>query len=96
MGATSPGMVYQGFKELFNDYAILACDGVWDVLSPNDVIEIARTEIDPQKGAQKIKERALDYGSTDNISVIVLALMDYTKTIKFHAMKIATAVDYAI
>jgi len=60
-----------------NDFVILACDGVWDVLSPEDVIEIARSAESPLAGALQIKEHTLESGSTDNISVIVLDLRNY-------------------
>jgi serine/threonine protein phosphatase PrpC len=66
--------IVEGFLEKDNDFAVLACDGVWDVLIPQEVIDIARSAESPQEGARQIKDKALDYGSTDNISVIVVDL----------------------
>jgi len=57
-----------------NRFALLACDGVWDVLSLKEAMEIARGKNDPQKAADEIERRARDLGSTDNITVIVLDL----------------------
>jgi serine/threonine protein phosphatase PrpC len=72
--------IVEGLLERDNDFVILACDGVWDVITPQDVIGIARSAENPQEGAMLIKEKALDLGSTDNISVIVLDLRAYLKT----------------
>ncbi|MCX5805907.1 MAG: PP2C family protein-serine/threonine phosphatase [Proteobacteria bacterium] len=77
--STEPRIV-EGYLGRENDFVILACDGVWDVLTPKDVIEIARSSKNTQEGAILIKEKALDLGSTDNISVIVLDLRAYLKT----------------
>jgi serine/threonine protein phosphatase PrpC len=73
--------IAEGHLKKENDFVILACDGVWDVLTPQDVIEIARSAENSQDGARQIKEKALDHGSTDNISVIVLDLRDYLQTL---------------
>jgi protein phosphatase 1L len=72
--------VVEGHLGMENDFVVLACDGVWDVLNPQDVIQIARSAENPRDGARQIKEKALDCGSTDNISVIVLDLRNYLQT----------------
>lgn len=78
-----------------NDVAVLACDGVWDVLSPGEVIDEARQERDPRKGAEGISRMALDRGSTDNITVIVLDLRKYTSVLKNRKMVIQKVHDRA-
>ena len=40
-----------------NDFAVLACDGVWDILSSETVIAIARAASNPQEGAGSDKEQ---------------------------------------
>jgi serine/threonine protein phosphatase PrpC len=53
------------------DYCVLASDGVWDVLSPDDVAKITKNhkiDILPKK----IVEEAIEKGSQDNISCIVI------------------------
>ncbi|KAJ3443699.1 leucine-rich repeat-containing protein [Anaeramoeba flamelloides] len=55
-----------------NEVLILACDGVWDVLLDQEVIDIALQFNDPHEAALKIRNLAENYGSTDNISVIVI------------------------
>ena len=54
---------------------IIACDGVWDVLTDNEAALIARKNIQfPIDAAQAIVDEAYKKGSTDNISCIVVNL----------------------
>lgn len=70
--------------EIVDKFMILACDGVWDVLSCQDAVDyvlykLAETrtiEIRDGKGsnniAQMLGKHAIEKGSQDNISVIVV------------------------
>ncbi len=78
-----------------NDRAVLACDGVWDVLSPETVIEAARQYEDPKKASENILQMAKDAGSIDNITVIVLDLRHYTAGLNNKKMKITAIHDRA-
>ncbi|KAJ6240972.1 leucine rich repeat containing protein [Anaeramoeba flamelloides] len=63
------------FRIQKNDrYIILACDGVWDVMSDQQAIKIVLETKDPIKAAIRIKNYAMYLGSSDNISVIVIDL----------------------
>jgi serine/threonine protein phosphatase PrpC len=53
---------------------ILACDGVWDVISDQSACEFIAAEIDPLEAAKKLRDRAFELESLDNISVIVVFL----------------------
>eukprot|EP01103_Thecamoeba_quadrilineata_P000314 TRINITY_DN10268_c0_g1_i1.p1 TRINITY_DN10268_c0_g1~~TRINITY_DN10268_c0_g1_i1.p1 ORF type:complete len:269 (-),score=38.50 TRINITY_DN10268_c0_g1_i1:58-864(-) len=53
---------------------ILACDGVWDVLSCQDAVDLVKDETDPTQMAKKILVHAIKGGSTDNITVMVVIL----------------------
>ncbi len=66
-------------------FVILACDGVWDVLSSQDAVDFVLKEIENLKTnkenfhthnsrniAKKLGEQALKKGSGDNISIIIL------------------------
>ncbi len=88
--------IVEGYLGNENDYAILACDGIWDVLGPDDVIGLARAVIDPGKASEEISRTALDHGSTDNITVIVLDLREYVKGLKRKKMEITDIFDYGI
>jgi len=87
--------IVEGYLGQENDYAILACDGVWDVLTPETVMDMVRERGDAQKGADDIAARALLEGSTDNITVIVLDMRKYTKELKRMRMKILQIQDWA-
>jgi protein phosphatase 1L len=87
--------VAEGLLGKENDVAVIACDGVWDVLKPGDVIELARRERDPQKAADAIVARALEAGSTDNITAVVLDLRDYTSVLSREYMEIESVLDKA-
>lgn len=59
-----------------DSFLILACDGVWDVLSDQEACDIVAPEIDPLVAARKLRDRAFELNSLDNISVIVVFLSD--------------------
>ena len=50
---------------------IIACDGVWDVMSNEEAAEIVRNN-DAQDAAEMIKDTAISKGTEDNITVIVV------------------------
>jgi len=80
--------ITEGYFGRENDYAVLACDGVWDVLAAEDVIEFVRKSKNPQKGAEIVVDEALNCGSTDNVTVIVLDLRERTGRIENESMNI--------
>lgn len=53
---------------------ILACDGVWDVLTDDQAFEIFNHSSSPGNAAKTIEEQALEHGSTDNITVVCAIL----------------------
>jgi protein phosphatase 1L len=93
---SSEPRIVEGYPGKENDYAVLACDGVWDVLTPDDVIKIVRTVTDPWRASEEISKKALDHGSTDNITVIVLDLREYVKGLKRKNMEITGIVDCGV
>jgi len=66
------------FVELKEDdrFLILACDGLWDVMSNTKAVEIVDKYRDPVRAAAALRDYAFLLGSTDNISVIVYRLDD--------------------
>ncbi|OHS95139.1 Protein phosphatase 2C 1 [Tritrichomonas foetus] len=53
---------------------IIGCDGVWDVMRDDEAMNIAKEAKSPEEAAQKIVKEALDRGSTDNVSCVVVNL----------------------
>jgi protein phosphatase 2C family protein 2/3 len=60
-------------------HLILACDGIWDVASTRDAASLVGTQ-DPEKAAASIVRAALNSGSTDNCSVLVVRLAQRPST----------------
>eukprot|EP00899_Mesostigma_viride_P022588 jgi/Mesvir1/3513/Mv11990-RA.1 len=58
-----------------DEFLVLASDGMWDVLSNEDVLEFIRVTVkDPVLCAKRLATEACLRGSTDNITVIVAFL----------------------
>jgi len=55
-------------------HVIIACDGLWDVASDQEAVDLVIQETDAQKMSEKLLVHALRNGSTDNISVMVVIL----------------------
>lgn len=66
-----------------DEFLILACDGVWDVLTNQQAVNIVRQSLlkdrNFDKAAKTLVDAAYNAGSTDNISVVVI---DIQKLIK--------------
>lgn len=71
---------YHSFVDLTEneyDYLILACDGVWDVISDQECVNLIHENANTmncQQLAEFILKRSLSLGSTDNISIIIIKL----------------------
>ncbi|KAK9914888.1 hypothetical protein WJX75_001932 [Coccomyxa subellipsoidea] len=55
-----------------DEIMILASDGLWDVLSNQEAINLIKDIQDAEKAAKKLTDEAYGRGSNDNISCIVL------------------------
>eukprot|EP00276_Gloeochaete_wittrockiana_P016059 CAMPEP_0184335046 /NCGR_PEP_ID=MMETSP1089-20130417/3675_1 /TAXON_ID=38269 ORGANISM="Gloeochaete wittrockiana, Strain SAG46.84" /NCGR_SAMPLE_ID=MMETSP1089 /ASSEMBLY_ACC=CAM_ASM_000445 /LENGTH=295 /DNA_ID=CAMNT_0026659521 /DNA_START=29 /DNA_END=916 /DNA_ORIENTATION=- len=55
-----------------DSHIILACDGVWDVISDAEAMEIIKAAPTCQEAAVTLLRTSLRKGSTDNISVMVI------------------------
>jgi len=56
-------------------WVVIATDGIWDSLSDKDVEELVKSKDEPvNKMAQKIIKAAMDKGSQDNITCLVIKL----------------------
>lgn len=55
-----------------DEFLILASDGVWDVLSNEEAALLVRDIRNPQKAAARLADTALNRGSNDNISCVVI------------------------
>lgn len=67
-----------------SDFIIIACDGLWDVMSSSEAVKNVYNYLqqfkDPRKACEKLVEKALKDGSMDNITVILILLKELNKT----------------
>ena len=60
------------------DFLILACDGLWDVVTDDEAVAIAahvlQTGNNPEDAAKRLRNVAFGRGSTDNITVLIVIL----------------------
>mmetsp|Transcript_36607 Transcript_36607/g.74602 ORF Transcript_36607/g.74602 Transcript_36607/m.74602 type:complete len:1237 (-) Transcript_36607:129-3839(-) len=66
-----------GLDGHINEFLLLACDGLWDVMDADDAVRVARGLLfdkgwSAQKAAARLAELAKHLGSSDNITVIVI------------------------
>lgn len=61
-----------------NDFLVIACDGLWDIVTYQQAVDIVAAEKGLGTSAEKVAEilaqTSFDGGSQDNISVIVVYL----------------------
>ncbi|KAF2867635.1 phosphatase 2C-like domain-containing protein [Massariosphaeria phaeospora] len=55
-----------------DEFLILACDGLWDVCSDQEAVDMVRQVQDPQAASKVLVEHALARFSTDNLSCMVV------------------------
>jgi len=57
-----------------DEFIIIACDGVWDVLNSQQAVNIVRQVADPGRGACTLRDFAYLLDSGDNLSAVVIRL----------------------
>jgi Leucine-rich repeat (LRR) protein/serine/threonine protein phosphatase PrpC len=79
--ALQPAVTHEPDVTHFNlrpedEYLILACDGLWDVVNNDEVPRIIGEErpLDPARAAIRLRDHAILMGSSDNVSALVVSL----------------------
>jgi len=62
-------------------FLIIACDGIWDVLSNEQAVEIVKSKDTPTASAIALRDAAYGLGSSDNITVIVYSIENFANSI---------------
>ncbi|KAL9050451.1 MAG: hypothetical protein Q9162_006632 [Coniocarpon cinnabarinum] len=57
-----------------DEFLILACDGLWDVCTDQEAVDLVRHEKDPQVASKILVDHALSRFSTDNLSCMIVRL----------------------
>ncbi|KAL8712118.1 MAG: hypothetical protein Q9220_003552 [cf. Caloplaca sp. 1 TL-2023] len=55
-----------------DEFLILACDGLWDVCSDQEAVDLVRNTQDPQVASKQLVDYALARFSTDNLSCMLV------------------------
>ena len=71
--------VYKTLIDETTEYCIIASDGIWDVIEPIDVYKICKRDNNPDIIVESIVDEAIEKGSEDNISCIVICLKEGKK-----------------
>lgn len=61
-----------------DEFLVLACDGLWDVVSDQAAIDLVREIDDAQHASTKLLKHALSQHTTDNVTVIVVRFKSIT------------------
>ena len=64
------------FKLYDRDRFMLCSDGVSDLISHSEILEVLKTREDPDEAACELISRALEYGGKDNATCIVVDIQD--------------------
>lgn len=57
-----------------DQFLILACDGLWDVIEDQEACDMIKDIKDPNEAAKILVRYALENGTTDNVTVMVVSL----------------------
>lgn len=70
------GLPYTTRTELSteDEFVIVACDGLWDVCSDQEAVELVREVADPKVAAKMLVSNAIKSYSSDNITCMVIRL----------------------
>jgi len=74
-GITAEPYVSSTLISTSDTHLIIATDGLWDVVSDQEAVDFIKNELsDAQKLSEKLLNYALERGSQDNITIIVIIL----------------------
>ena len=71
-GVTGQPYVVRHVLRPFDKYLIIASDGVWDTISDAQSVALCKDDQNTKQIAQSIVKLALEKGSADNISCMVI------------------------
>ncbi|KAI0769457.1 protein serine/threonine phosphatase 2C [Trametes elegans] len=65
-----------------DEFLILACDGLWDVVNDQAAVELVRGIADPRKAAEELLDHAYRNYSSDNVTVLVVRFRDPPESVR--------------
>jgi len=92
---TAEPRIVEGVLGRKDDLAIIASDGLWDVLTSDEAVTLAYRAGEPEEAARLLQATATGRGSADNITVIVLDLKAYTAASELQRLRVMRVLDRA-
>ena len=92
---TAEPRIAEGVLGRKDNLAIIASDGLWDVLTSEEAVTLALRAGGPDEAARRLQITATERGSTDNITVIVLDLKAYTAACGHRRLRVTRILDRA-
>ncbi|KAJ6856271.1 protein phosphatase 2C 59 [Populus alba x Populus x berolinensis] len=77
------------------EFLILASDGLWDVVSNEEAVEMIKPVTDPEQAAKRLLQEAYQRGSADNITCVVVHFLGNQGTTSHSGSVLRTAVKQA-
>ena len=71
-GVTAKPHITKHYLTPADKFLVIGSDGIWDVLEDEDACKLCRDELTTKEIAQQIVKAALEGGSTDNCSCLVI------------------------
>ena len=71
---SNPSIYSNEINENEDQYIIIASDGVWDVVNEEDILNMSKKNLEAEKFCKMIIKKAIDNGTRDNVSCIVIKL----------------------
>ncbi|TBU48605.1 protein serine/threonine phosphatase 2C [Dichomitus squalens] len=65
-----------------DEFLILACDGLWDVVNDQGAVNLVRAIADPRQAAEELLDHAYKNYSTDNVTVLVVRFRDPPESVR--------------
>ena len=78
-GLSCEPAVYKTLIDETTEYCVIASDGIWDVMKPEDIFKICKRDQNPDIIVESIVDEAVERESEDNISCIVICLKEGKK-----------------
>lgn len=90
LGSSSPLIAEPDVQQVMltedDEFLIIGCDGIWDVMSSQYAVSLVRRGLrrhdDPQQCARELVKEALRLNTTDNLTVIVVRLSSPSRVVE--------------
>jgi serine/threonine protein phosphatase PrpC len=92
---TAEPRITEGVLGRKDELAIIASDGMWDVITSDEAVTLAYRAGEPEEAARFLQATATERGSTDNITVIVLDLKAYAAASAYQRLRVTRVLDRA-